>query len=312
MKKILITDGMDKNAIEILLNQGFDVEEKFYPEEELKEKIKEIDVIIVRSATKIRQNIIDEALKTGRLKLVVRGGVGLDNIDVAYAKARGIEVRNTPCASSNAVAELVLCEMLVLARNVKLANLTLQEGVWAKKKLKGTEIHGKTLGLIGFGNIARSLAEKANNLGMNVIYNDIVEHIDARECFKFAKFEEIIEKADYITVHTPLTEDTKYMFNKEVFKNMKETAFFINCARGGIVQEEDLLEAINTNEIAGAAIDCFENEPQPIEGLLNHPKVTVTPHIGASTREAQERIGLEIADIVINYFTCILVNASGC
>lgn len=312
MKKILITDGMDKNAIEILLNQGFDVEEKFYPEEELKEKIKEVDVIIVRSATKIRQNIIDEALKTGRLKLVVRGGVGLDNIDVAYAKARGIEVRNTPCASSNAVAELVLCEMLVLARNVKLANLTLQEGVWAKKKLKGTEIHGKTLGLIGFGNIARSLAEKANNLGMNVIYNDIVEHIDARECFKFAKFEEIIEKADYITIHTPLTEDTKYMFNKEVFKNMKETAFFINCARGGIVQEEDLLEAINTNEIAGAAIDCFENEPQPIEGLLNHPKVTVTPHIGASTREAQERIGLEIADIVINYFTCILVNASGC
>lgn len=312
MKKILITDGMDKNAIEILLNQGFDVEEKFYPEEELKEKIKEVDVIIVRSATKIRQNIIDEALKTGRLKLVVRGGVGLDNIDVAYAKARGIEVRNTPCASSNAVAELVLCEMLVLARNVKLANLTLQEGVWAKKKLKGTEIHGKTLGLIGFGNIARSLAEKANNLGMNVIYNDIVEHIDARECFKFAKFEEIIEKADYITVHTPLTEDTKYMFNKEVFKNMKETAFLINCARGGIVQEEDLLEAINTNEIAGAAIDCFENEPQPIEGLLNHPKVTVTPHIGASTREAQERIGLEIADIVINYFTCILVNASGC
>lgn len=312
MKKILITDGMDKNAIEILFNQGFDVEEKFYPEEELKEKIKEVDVIIVRSATKIRQNIIDEALKTGRLKLVVRGGVGLDNIDVAYAKARGIEVRNTPCASSNAVAELVLCEMLVLARNVKLANLTLQEGVWAKKKLKGTEIHGKTLGLIGFGNIARSLAEKANNLGMNVIYNDIVEHIDARECFKFAKFEEIIEKADYITVHTPLTEDTKYMFNKEVFKNMKETAFFINCARGGIVQEEDLLEAINTNEIAGAAIDCFENEPQPIEGLLNHPKVTVTPHIGASTREAQERIGLEIADIVINYFTCILVNASGC
>lgn len=312
MKKILITDGMDKNAIEILLNEGFDVEEKFYPEEELKEKIKEVDVIIVRSATKIRQNIIDEALKTGRLKLVIRGGVGLDNIDVAYAKARGIEVRNTPCASSNAVAELVLCEMLVLARNVKLANLTLQEGVWAKKKLKGTEIHGKTLGLIGFGNIARSLAEKANNLGMNVIYNDIVEHIDARECFKFAKFEEIIKKADYITVHTPLTEDTKYMFNKEVFKNMKETAFFINCARGGIVQEEDLLEAINTNEIAGAAIDCFENEPQPIEGLLNHPKVTVTPHIGASTREAQERIGLEIADIVINYFTCILVNASGC
>ncbi|MEG0250846.1 MAG: D-2-hydroxyacid dehydrogenase [Peptostreptococcus sp.] len=312
MKKILITDGMDKNAIKMLLNQGFEVEEKFYPEEELKDKIKEVDVIIVRSATKIRKNIIDEALKTGNLKLVVRGGVGLDNIDVDYAREHGIQVKNTPCASSNAVAELVLCEMLVLARNVKVANLTLQDGIWAKKNLKGTEIHGKTLGLIGFGNIARSLAEKAHNLGMNVMYNDIVEHIDAKEGFKFAKFEEIIEKADYITVHTPLTEDTKYMFNKDVFEKMKNTAFFINCARGGIVQEEELLEAINNDEIAGAAIDCFENEPKPIQELLNHPRVTVTPHIGASTKEAQERIGIEIADIVIDHFGCILINASGC
>lgn len=312
MKKILITDGMDKNAVEMLLNQGFEVEENFYPEEELKEKIKEVDAIIVRSATKIRKNIIDEAIKTGNLKLVVRGGVGLDNIDVEYARDKGIEVRNTPCASSNAVAELVLCEMLVLARNVKIANRTLQDGVWAKKNLKGTEIHGKTLGLIGFGNIARSLAKKAHNLGMNVIYTDIVEHIDAGEGFKFAEFEEIIEKADYITVHTPLTKDTKYMFNKDVFENMKDTAFFINCARGGIVQEEELLEAINNEQIAGAAIDCFENEPKPTQELLNHPRVTVTPHIGASTKEAQERIGVEIADIVIDYFGTILINASGC
>ena len=152
--KILVTDGMERNAINNLVNEGFEVEEKFYEEEVLKEKIKDVDVIVVRSATKIRKNIIDEALKTGRLKLIIRGGVGLDNIDVAYAEAKGIMVRNTPGASTNAVAELVLCEMLVLARNVKIANIKLNNGKWDKKNLKGSEIHGKTLGLVGYSSIA--------------------------------------------------------------------------------------------------------------------------------------------------------------
>ena len=149
MMKILVTDGMDRNAINNLVNEGFEVEEKFYEEEVLKEKIKEVDVIVVRSATKLRKNIIDEALETGRLKLIIRGGVGLDNIDVDYAETKGIMVRNTPGASTNAVAELVLCEMLVLARNVKIANIKLNNGKWDKKNLKGSEIHGKTLGLVG-------------------------------------------------------------------------------------------------------------------------------------------------------------------
>lgn len=312
MKKILITDGMDKNAIELLREKGFDIEERFYEEKELKEKIKEIDVIVVRSATKIRKEIIDEAIKTGRLKLIIRGGVGLDNIDVEYARNNGIVVRNTPCASSNAVAELVLCEMLVMARNVKIANLKLGEGIWDKKNLKGSEIYGKTIGLIGFGNIARKLAEKARNLGMNVIYNDIAECMENKDGYRFATFEEVLENADYITVHTPLTEKTKYMFNKDAFDKMKDTAFFINCARGGIVKEEDLLEAIEKGKIAGAAIDCFENEPKPMEKLVNNPRVTVTPHIGASTREAQQRIGYEIADIIADYFGYVAQNASGC
>ena len=312
MKKILVTDGMDREAVEMLRNKGFEVEEKFYPEEELKEKIKEIDVIVVRSATKIRKEMLDEAVKGGKLKLIIRGGVGLDNIDVNYARENGIVVRNTPCASSNAVAELVLCEMLVLARNVKIANLKLGEGIWDKKNLKGTEIHGKTIGIIGFGNIARKLAEKAHNLGMKVMYNDIVEPLNEFDNYQFAGFDEIIEKADYITVHTPLTEDTKYMFDKEAFDKMKDTAFFINCARGGIVREEALLEAVNNGEIAGAAIDCFENEPKPMEELVNHPKVTVTPHIGASTKEAQKRIGYEIADIVMDYYGCFVEGAAGC
>lgn len=312
MKKILATDGIDKEAVEMLRKKGFEVEEKFYPEEELKDKIKEIDIIIVRSATKIRKEIIDEALKTKNLKMIIRAGVGLDNIDVNYARENGIVVKNTPSASSNAVAELVLCEMLVLARNVKIANLKLGEGIWDKKNLKGTEIYGKTIGIIGFGNIARKLAQKAHNLGMKVMYNDIAEYENEGKDYKFANFDEIIENADYITVHTPLTEKTKYMFNKDVFKRMKNTAFLINCARGGIVNEKDLLEALNQNQIAGAAIDCFENEPRPLEDIVNHPRVTVTPHIGASTNEAQKRIAYEIVDIVSDYYDCLLEGAAGC
>lgn len=312
MKKILATDGIDKEAVEMLRKKGFEVEEKFYPEEELKDKIKDIDIIIVRSATKIRKEIIDEALKTKNLKMIIRAGVGLDNIDVNYARENGIVVRNTPSASSNAVAELVLCEMLVLARNVKIANLKLGEGIWDKKNLKGTEIYGKIIGIIGFGNIARKLAQKAYNLGMKVMYNDIAEYENEGKDYKFANFDEIIENADYITVHTPLTEKTKYMFNKDVFKRMKNTAFLINCARGGIVNEKDLLEALNQNQIAGAAIDCFENEPRPLEDIVNHPRVTVTPHIGASTNEAQKRIAYEIVDIVSDYYDCLLEGAAGC
>lgn len=300
MMKILVTDGMERNAIEILKNEGFEVEEQFYEKEGLKKKIKEIDIIVVRSATKIREELIDEAIKTGRLKMIIRGGVGLDNIDVNYAQKKGIIVRNTPIASSNAVAELVLCEILVLARKVKVANLKLRNGVWDKKNLKGMEIAGKTLGLVGFGNIAKSLANKAYNLGMKVVYNDILDIKDDR--FEFVSFEELLANSDFITVHTPLTEATRYMFNKEVFEQMKKTAFLINCARGGIVNERDLLRALENEEIAGAALDCFENEPKPLRELIENPRVSVTPHIGGSTLEAQERIGMEIANIIMEGF----------
>lgn len=303
MKKILITDRIDKNAVDYLINMGYEVEEQFYNEEDLKNKIKEVNVIVVRSATKIRKNIIDEAVKTGKLKLIIRGGVGMDNIDVEYARNRGIIVRNTPFASANAVAELVLCEMLVLARNVKIANMKLGEGIWDKKNLKGSEIFGKTLGLVGFGNIAKALADKAHKLGMNIMYTDIIQCKDNKDIYKFATIDEILENADYITVHTPLTDETKYMFNGNCFEKMKETAFFINCARGGIVNENDLLDAINNRKIAGAALDCFENEPLPLEELVTNPRVTVTPHIGASTIEAQARIAVEIVDIIDDYFS---------
>lgn len=307
MNKILVTDGMEKNAINLLKNMGFDVEEKFYEEVELKDKIKEIDIIVVRSATKIRKNIIDEAIKTKRLKMIIRGGVGLDNIDVDFAKANGIQVRNTPMASTNAVAELVLCEMLVLARKVKIANIKLQNGIWDKKNLKGNEIMGKTLGLVGYGKIAKNIADKANKLGMNILYTDVQECIENKEGFKFTDLDEILRESDYITIHTPLTNDTRNLFDYDKFKMMKNTAFIINCARGGIIVEEDLLKAIDNNEIAGAALDCFEDEPMPMKELLINPKVSVTPHIGGSTIEAQTRIGNEIVNIIEEYLAKSMV-----
>lgn len=299
--KILITDGIDKKAKDKLIKSGYELEEKFYEKEDLMIKIQQVDAIIVRSATKIDRDIIDMAKITNRLKLIVRAGVGLDNIDTSYATKLGIVVKNTPNASSNAVAELVLCEMLVLARNIKIANMKLQKGLWDKKNLKGTEILGKTLGIIGFGRIARHLAHKAKALGMDVLYTDIVNGGDI-DGFKYTDMDTILKEADYITLHTPLTEDTKGMFDRHCFKKMKNTAYLINCARGGIVVESDLLDALDKNIIAGASLDCFVNEPQPMEELLKHPLVSVTPHIGAATKEAQERIGDEIVNIFLDHY----------
>lgn len=305
MIKILVTDGMEKNAVNKLKAQGFEVEEKFHEREELKEKIQEIDVIVVRSATKIDKDIINQALKTNKLKLIIRAGVGLDNIDVLYAEKNGINVRNTAGASTNAVAELVLGQMLVLARQIKIANMTLKDGIWNKKNLKGLEIQGKTLGIIGFGRIARNLANKAHLLGMNILYTDLIACIDENDAYTCTDLDAILREADYITIHTPLTEDTRNLIDAQCFEKMKDTAFLINCARGGIVVEEDLLEALNNNKIGGAALDCFVDEPNPIKDLLQHPLVSVTPHIGAATYEAQDRIGMEIVDIVNDRFAII-------
>jgi len=298
--KILVTDGIDKKAKERLIKNGYEIEEKFYERDDLKIKIQTIDAIIVRSATIIDKEILDMAAKTGRLKLVIRAGVGLDNIDLNYARKLGIGVKNTPNASSNAVAELVLGEMLVLARNIKIANMKLNDGLWDKKNLKGTEIFGKTLGIIGFGRIARNLAKKAKALGMDILYTDLFPVDGLGEDFVYTDIDTILMQADYITLHTPLTDDTRGMFDKTYFEKMKNTAYLINCARGGIVVEDDLIEALDTGMIAGASLDCFVNEPQPKKRLITHPLVSVTPHIGAATVEAQERIGDEIVGIFLN------------
>lgn len=302
MIKILVNDGMEKEAIGKLKKLGFEVIDKHYDLEELKEKIKEVDVIVIRSATKIRKEIIDEAVKTKKLKLIVRGGVGLDNIDVAYANKNNIKVKNTPNASSVSVAELTIAHMFALSRFVYLSNLTMREGKWEKKKYKGIELAGKTLGLIGFGRIAKEVAKRAEVLGMKVIYTDKLGEAKGYKNYKYYNLEEVLKRADFVSLHIPFCKEEGATIGEKELEIMKKEAYIINCARGGVIDEKSLLKALNEEKIAGAALDVFENEPNPNEELVNNPKVSVTPHIGGATKEAQERIGEEIINIIENEF----------
>lgn len=302
MSKILITDGMDKGAVQTLKDMEHEVMEQFFEPEELKEQVKKFNVIIVRSATKVRKEIIDEALKTRNLKLIIRGGVGVDNIDVSYAESKGIKVRNTPKASSSAVAELALGHMFCLARFIGIANVTMREGKWNKKQYKGIELSGKTLGLIGFGRIGRELAKKAKALEMKIIYTDILG--PAKDCpeYSFVSLSKLLTDSDFISLHVPGNKDKSPVIGKPEFSKMKEGVYLINCARGSVVDEADLLEVLNSGKLAGAGIDVFPEEPPQNLELVNHEKVSVTPHIGASTKEAQKRIGAEIVSIIKENF----------
>lgn len=302
MYRVLVTDGMETSAIESLKSLGYEVVEQFYEPEALGEALQEFDVVVVRSATKIRKPIIDKALENPRLKLVIRGGVGVDNIDVAYATEKGIKVTNTPNASSASVAELALAHMFALARFVNTANVTMREGKWEKKKYEGIEIAGKTLGLIGFGRIAKELAKKASALGMNIVYYDIIGKAEGFDDFEYCDFEDVIKKADFLSLHIPLDKNKGAVIGKEEIALMKDGAYLINCARGGVVCEEALLDALNSGKLAGAGIDVFVEEPTKNEALVNHRNVSVTPHIGAQTAEAQKRIGEEIVTIIDEFF----------
>ncbi len=301
MIKILICDGMEKEAIKKLIDDGFEVVDKHYEEEELKENVRDFDVMIVRSATKVRKPIIDAA-KGGKLKLVIRGGVGVDNIDVDYARKNGIEVKNTPNASSASVAELTIGHLFALTRYIHLANVTMRDGKWEKKKYEGIELFGKTLGLIGFGRIAREVATRAEALGMRVIYTDKLGKARGYERFEFCTIEKLLKKADFVSLHVPFNKEEGAIIGKDQFAIMKDGAYIINCARGGVIDEEALIEALNSGKINGAGLDVFENEPKPNLELVNHPKVCVTPHIGGSTEEAQERIGEEIVETIEEFF----------
>ena len=299
--RILVTDGMDKTAVAQLKANGHEVVEQFYEPDALGEALKEFDACVVRSATKVRANHIDIA-KEGRLKLIIRGGVGVDNIDVKYAEENGIAVRNTPKASSNSVAELVIAHMLSCARYISIAGHTMREGKWEKKAYgKGIEIGGKTLGVIGYGRIGQALGRMAQALGMTVLAYDIYK-VEGLECdtMHYVELDELLAKADFISLHTPAI-DGKPLINAETIAKMKDGVVFINTSRGNNVDEDALLAALDSGKIRAAGLDVYAKEPPTNEALLHHPAVSCTPHIGAATVEAQKRIGAEIVDIIENF-----------
>ncbi|MFP4543965.1 MAG: D-2-hydroxyacid dehydrogenase [Candidatus Kapaibacterium sp.] len=296
--KVIITDGIHPKGAELLRNAGLEVTEKKLSPDELLDQIKNYDAIIVRSATKVPKEVID----AGSLKCIARGGVGLDNIDTVYAKEKGIQVLNTPGASSISVAELAIGHMIGVSRFLHLSNTAMREGKWPKKEYKaGRELTGKTLGLMGLGAIGRETAKRAIGLMMNVIAYDPFVKETALDV-KLVTKDELLAQSDYISMHMPFIKAEGAAMGEEEFKKVKKGLVLVNCARGGVVNEKALLAALNDGTVDYAGIDVFENEP-PTDAqkeLINHPNVSVTPHIGASTGEAQERVGVEIAEKVIN------------
>ena len=291
--KVAICDPIDKKAIEELKALNVEIYDfSDLPKEELPEKLEDKEIIIVRSATKVKGKLLD-ALKNA--KLIIRGGVGLDNIDLEGAKAKGIKVVNTPEASSISVAELAIGFMFALSRHIVRGTVGLREGKWEKKQLKGTELFGKTLGIIGMGRIGREVAKRAKCLGMNVIATRHVREIP-EELARTVSYDELYKEADFISIHIPLTEETRHMISKEAFEKMKDGVVIINCSRGGVVDEKALLEALKNGKVKGAALDVFEVEPPVDNELLKLDNVIGTPHIGASTKEAQARIGVAIVE----------------
>lgn len=300
MIKVLTNDGLENTAIEALKALGAEVVNEHFGQDVLGEKLKEFDAVVIRSATKLTSDVF-EAEAGGNLKLAIRAGVGIDNIDVPAAQGKGVTVKNTPSASSDSVAELAIGHMFALARFIAIANYTMRNGEWNKKKYQGTEIAGKTLGIIGMGRIGQSLAKKATALGMKVVYYTIEgKHDDLS--YDFVSFEEVLKTSDFISLHVPYDKAAGSLIGKKELQLMKNTAYLINCARGKVVDEAALLEALDNGEIAGAGIDVFEEEPTKNEKLINHAKVSVTPHIGAATEEAQTRIGEEVVSVVKEFF----------
>lgn len=295
MLRILLNDGLDKKAISNLELLGFDVDTNHYDIEDLKEKIKEVDCIVIRSATKIRRELIDEAIKGGKLKLIIRGGVGLDNIDVQYAEQNGIKVRNTPNASSSSVAEIILAHMFSLARFLNQSNITMKDGLWKKKDYVGVELEGKTLGIIGMGRIGSELAKKCTALGMKIIYFDMVDIKNIDNNYRKVEFDELLRESDFISINIS---GTKSIIGSEELKKVKKGVFIINTSRGKALDEEAIITSLNDGTLGGVGLDVFLEEPSKNLELINHPKVSLTPHIGASTKEAQMKIGEEVIEII--------------
>ena len=294
--KVLITDGISKEGLEILKKNNHDITEQFYKPEELIKVIPEYDGIIVRSATKVRKDAIDAGKN---LKLIARAGTGIDNIDHEYARSKGIQVLNAPGENSASAAELVIAHMFALARFIPQANITMRKGEWNKKKYKGIELAGKTLGIIGFGRIGQIVAKMALGLGMKILVNDVAKAETALDV-QYVEKEQLLKESDFISLHIPKLD--KAMIGEAELKMMKNSAYLINDSRGNAIDETSLIAALDNDEIAGAGLDVFIPEPPTNTELINHPKISVTPHIGAATKEAQIRVGIHIANKVVSAF----------
>jgi D-3-phosphoglycerate dehydrogenase len=317
MPRILANDGIDAAGKAILQQAGIEVVTDKIPQEELANRLHEFDGILVRSATTVRKELIDTA---PNLKVIGRAGVGMDNIDVEYARSLNIQVINTPDASAQSVAELVFAEMFAIARFIPDASRNMSEcstkekfNALKKTYSAGFELSGKTIGIVGFGSIGQSVARIALGLGMRVLpfrrsgadtLLDLKLHpsygeIDMTLTLRTVQMDELLEHSDFITIHTPFKKGSSPLIGKEEIGKMKNNVVLINTARGGIISETDLLDALDSGKIAGAALDVFEGEPEIKEAIRKHPKISCSPHIGGSTKEAQERIGIELAEKVV-------------
>ena len=312
--KVLANDGISKSGIAALEKAGFEVITTKVAQEQVANYINthDVKVILVRSATKVRKDIIDAC---PGLKIIGRGGVGMDNIDVAYAREKGLHVINTPASSSESVAELVFAHLFTgvrflhdANRNMPLEGDTNFDGL-KKAYANGIELRGKTIGIVGFGRIGQAVAKMALGLGMKVIAADkFVNEAVIRVDFYDGQFidvkivtdslEEIFKNSDFITLHVPAQDG--YVIDKNEFQLMKNNVGIVNCARGGVINEVALIEALDEGKVLFVGLDVFENEPNPEIQILMHPKISLTPHIGAATEEAQDRIGTELADQIIN------------
>ncbi len=299
--KVLVCDPFHKEGIEKLERAGFEVDvNPAISHEQLRKVVSEYDALIVRGRTKVTREVIEVGK---RLKIIGRAGVGLDNIDSETAEKRGIVVLNTAEAPAEAVAELTMGLILSLARNIPLADRAMKEGKWIKKKLKGWQLKGKTLGTIGLGNIGLKVARLARAFGMKILITkrtppapEVLKELDS----EFIPLKEMLQRSDIVTIHVPLTPQTHHMIGEEEIQLMKKGAYLINMSRGAIVDERALLEALKSTKLTGAALDVYEEEPPKDLALIKMPNVVCTPHIGAQTEEAQEAAATLIAEKVID------------
>src|SRR3989304_981798 len=303
IKKVLVSDPLSSKGLEILAkakNLTYDLKPGLSPEE-LKKIIPEYDGIIIRSETKLKPDMIEAGR---RLKVIGRAGIGLDNIDLPAATKKGIVVMNTPQENAIAAAEHTIAMILSISRKIPQATASMKAGKWEKKKFMGVELYNKTLGLIGIGVIGTIVADRARGLKMKVLGYDpyLSKEVAEKKGVDLVSLDELLSRSDFITIHTPLTDETRNLIDKQAFKKMKKGVILVNCARWGFINEKDLYDAIQGGNVAGAALDVFEKEPAVGNPLLELEAVISTPHLGAATEEAQENVAIAISQQMVDYF----------